>query len=389
MTLCRHCLIDYPASQLLGISGDANQLREAARATGAFVPSLDAYRELVAEQGEAATVRVEPWLSVKLPPSKSRPFTRFFKFGGIREADVADLIATKWDPYCPQLHLMVDELAEKPFFITVAGEVNASKSTFLLGMLAEMLQTARLGPLDELVPTVRPSQLDEVRQQIQSVYSRGDMLPTTTADEVKDGFVVRLAVEGEPDSWNLGFIDVPGEVIRDEAKSAKSAKFIYRSDAIILLLDPRAFPRKGSFMVSSTDGIVVVSPDIINSLAEGITKVRGKSPAGLDIPFVLAVAKSDLVTDWPEIPETDGNDPIADLRTESAVIRKFLMDREMSAIVRTAEVTFGKQNVYYTRLSALGGDVGSKNVVRQPIGCWKPLALVLAHAGFLDTQRDA
>jgi hypothetical protein len=360
VTLCRHCLIDYTSEQVFGVSGDANQLRELARSADAeFTPTLAGFRKLL--EGQEAAVQVELWSAVQLPPKKSKPLFGLFGKASRDEADIAQLIATKWDPYCPQLHLIVDALAEKPFFITVAGEVGASKSTFLLGMVAEMLQKARLGPFEELLPTVRPSQLDEVRAQIKSVYTDGELLPATTADEVKDGFVIRIASEGEIDPLNLGFIDVPGEVIRDEAKAAKSARFIYRTEGIVLLLDPRAFPREGSFMVSSTEGVNVVSPDIINALSEGLTKVRGRSPAELGIPLVV---------------------PINALKLESAEIRRFLRDRDMDAIVRTAEVNFGSGNVYYTRLSAIGAD--KKGAPRQPQGCWKPVALILSHAGYLD-----
>lgn len=388
--LCRYCHVNYSLGQILGIAGPIGQLRSL-QPDGLVPGDLAELKEDL----ENAGIEITRWDSVELPRRKGA-LARFFSSKPERsEADVANLLAKKWDPYCPKLHFMLDALTDHPFFITVAGDHGASKSTFLLGMTNDLLQNSTLGPFDHLDPKLRPSQLDEVRQSIELVFAQKQDLAGTSPTEIQDSFVIRLSDRNESEPLDVGFVDVAGEVIRNIQETAKRAKFVYSSQAIILLLDPQSFPKADSYLEAVGPNVRVANPDIINHLSEGIEAVRGRRAKELGIPLIVAVAKSDMV-DWqdkalvadgstvearnPDFSDLSAADALHRLEDESGLVRAYLLDHHMMSIVRTAESQFGVENVAYTRFSSYGDP---NLVTRKPEGCWKPLALILKKSGYL------
>jgi hypothetical protein len=381
---CRHCHRSYQISDVMGVKGNIDVLVQN--------PSLlDDPQDL-----ESRGVEIKPWVEVRLPSaSKASSGLRFLRGRRkVSEEHVADLLAESYDPYCPKLHFLIDELADAPLFITVAGNVSASKSTYLIGLVAEMLQSATLGPLP-LFASIRPSQSAELRRRTKLIYQDNQDLPPTPEETTEKGFVVRLKW---PDNSkrNVAFVDVSGEVIRDEVKAAKGGRFLYSSDGIILLIDPGGFPDPKGWMKPIDPEVELATADIVNVLADGLEQVTQKPISQLEIPLIVVVAKSDKVA-WPDVPapvsvlgDGTGSDKVAgvlhELQRESDLVRSYLLDKGLEAIVTTAEARFGTSLVRYTKSSALGQgpkDHGLKDTSRKPDGCWKPVALVLKGKGLL------
>ncbi|WP_146251019.1 TRAFAC clade GTPase domain-containing protein [Nocardia tenerifensis] len=272
--------------------------------------------------------------------------------------------------------MVIDALADKPFVITIAGNVGAAKSTYLLAVAAEIYTAGRLG-ITSTVASLLPSQVDPLKQKLVSVYNDGQPLPPTPEGEIHEGYVARLQFEnGERRS--LALYDVPGEVIRSVQKVAQSGRFLYTSDAIILLLDPDGFPDPNAFLKPAVEGVEMAGPQMVHNLADGIEQATGQR---VKVPFIVAISKSDKIVDWPAHAAPIGFPAEVQkyLEDESDIVRNMLVAQGLEPVVTAALSRFGAERTRFARVSALGMDyehLGYGGSMK-PDGCWRPIALAL------------
>ncbi|WP_227462801.1 MULTISPECIES: hypothetical protein [Nocardia] len=363
MIKCRHCLQEYPLTEIYGLQRfgmHAQMMRHSGQ-------DLEGWPE-----------GARPWSEVR--PAAVDTSRRRVRFKRADKYANATNLGGGFDPYCPYGHVVIDALADKPFVITVAGNVNAAKSTYLLGTAAEIFATGRLGPVG-ISASILPSQVDALRAKIDLVYGEGQPLPPTPEEEVHEGYVARLQL---PDGTrrSLAMFDVSGEVIRNVQKSAQSGRFLYESDAIILLLDPDGFPDRDAFMKPIVPGTDLAGPQQVSTLADGIEQVTERK---VNIPIIVTVSKADKFGSWSvDVPQPKTLQEVDKyLREESKQVQEFLISEGLEPVVSTAIARFGEEKTGFARVSALGMDYGKQEFggTLRPDGCWRPVASAISLGG--------
>jgi len=315
------------------------------------------------------------------------------------EVTEVDFLASNYQPYCPAGHLLVtalfDMLKETHITIAVVGNVNSSKSCFINAVFAEI---ARMGVLAGagITATTFQSQDSEINRDIHQIYVDDRPLASTRATDEPSGRVLRIQWRNG-DRVNLVFYDVSGEVITEMRATATRARHVYTSSAVVMLLDPLGFPADAGYFKSVRDGVAPADPQLIAGLADGYKFVHHTEPSKRRIPFILTVAKADLVgwrdddAGWPP-PQLGPDVSLDDLRTYiksvSVSVEQQLRGRRMGNLIETAQSLYGSHNVGFSRVTALGRDLtGSPDTPIEPRGTWQVILQILDSLGLLNESE--
>lgn len=351
--------------------------------------------------GDDGAEESRPWPEVYVrpkSPSKLRirdmirrnGSTEVASVGGQSMKERADIVAQGWQPWCPEGHRLPPTLYPS-FVVGVVGNVNSSKSHYLAGTVLELITRRELKPFGVDISYLGDPSDSIMKERIEAVYARGEVLPNTEREQIDGPFSYRMTF-GEvtaESSRELSFFDVAGEDCTSLQRSAAFVRYLYKAAGIVVLLDPDGIPSPGH-PFQSKGGAKLVDREIIDTLANGIEQVTGIDPRSRsDLAIVIAVSKADSVdwvdSEWPvSISDLPREGRAARLRAMSEASRTELLRLGGGGIVDAAEARFNKSQVFYTRVSATNqAPIGGGWQDPEPVGCSVPLAMILLSQGLV------
>ncbi|WP_050024925.1 hypothetical protein [Verrucomicrobium sp. BvORR034] len=309
---------------------------------------------------------------------------------------------------CPHCHDELPATASdyfdglRPLSLAIIGAKEAGKSHFI-AVLVEWIKRSpqfnwHIRPLnDETIDRYRSEFYGRVfndKLVIDGTQSGRTHGPTTRP------LLFKLSVKRgnrRPEVVILSFYDTAGEDLNAEDVMSRVNKYIYKSDGIILLMDPLQLTGVRETLPSSLhlpqqNGNV---EDIISRTANLIHKAWDL-PERKDIPIPLAVAFTKIDTLLPTLP------PDSALRHPSKHVGSFsqaefddlhgemqacLHDWKAHGVRSQVEGNFPEHG--YFGISALGCNPGSSNQIPEvnPIRILDPLVWHLGRRGIVPTQK--
>jgi len=210
---------------------------------------------------------------------------------------------------CPHCHMDLPQTTGqfRRLIFAVIGAKEAGKSHYL-AILIEQIRKV-VGPaLGVLLEPLNDQTIRRYREEFyEPVFRRGTVIHGTVSAlvdrRVQMPLVYTLTLEGKGlfgrrrirGVVTLVFFDTAGEDLDDEDTMATVNKYIYRSDGIILLLDPLQLPKVRDRLAATTPlpARIGEAADIVSRTTRLILAGR-QLPPGAMIPTPLAVAFSKL-----------------------------------------------------------------------------------------------
>ncbi len=208
---------------------------------------------------------------------------------------------------CPHCHSQLPHTTGefRNYIFAVIGAKEAGKSHYLAVLIEQIRQ--RFGPeLDLLLEPMGDSTIKRYRNDFyEPVYRQKRVIDATHSAlanrSVRAPLVYSLTKSGKnffgkrviKSSAVLVFFDTAGEDLNDDDVIATVNKYIYRSDGIILLIDPLQLSEVRTRLAAGTPlpGVNTETSDIINRTTRLIQNGRGL-PVTSKIPIPMAVAFS-------------------------------------------------------------------------------------------------
>jgi len=278
---------------------------------------------------------------------------------------------------CPHCHKeLPSSIGEvKNHIFAVVGGIGAGKSHYI-AVLINKLQN-ELGPkMRILLNPLNDETRDKYRKVFYNpVFERHEVIPKTdsaTSDiSVKLPLIYGLSFIKDTlfeknkivNHVTLIFFDTAGEDLNSEDTMALVNKYIYRSDGIILLIDPLQIPdvrSKLSGKVPMPTKSSNYNIDILSRITQLIEKgqnlgVKDKINIPLAISFTKLDALDSLISDEYQIKQNsnhlNGYDE-DDINAINSEMKSLLINWNQSALVQLAETKYKK--VAFFGLSALG-----------------------------------
>ncbi len=276
---------------------------------------------------------------------------------------------------CPKCHMELPHTTGKfrNLIFAVIGAKEAGKSHYL-AVLIERIRK-QVGPaLDMLLEPLNDHTIDRYREEFhEPIYSRGTVIEATRsalADQRVQMPLIYSLTFSDTDLFQrrrikgavtLVFFDTAGEDLNDSDVIATVNKYIYRSDGIILLLDPLQLPRvRDRLNGSPLPGRNTETADIITRTTNLILAGRGLSPGDMSpTPLAVAFSKFDAVEPLvdaqfqlnSEPNHTSGYD-LADFNAVNAEMQALLAEWDGQTILHQVETRY--KCFGYFGLSALG-----------------------------------
>ena len=312
---------------------------------------------------------------------------------------------------CPQCHMELPHTTGKfrNLIVAVIGAKEAGKSHYLavlieqirkhtgpdLGMLLEPLNdhTIRRYREDFYEPIFRHGTV--IRGTVSALADRRVQIPLvyTLTFTGKDLFG-RRAIKGVV---TLVFFDTAGEDLNDQDTMSTVNKYIYRSDGVILLLDPLQLDRvrdhlNGSAPLPSRN---TDTADIVTRVTRLILEGRRLSPdARITTPLAVAFSKFDAVEPLidPQFqlradPDHRSGFDLADFHAVNAEMQSLLSEWDSPLLKEQVESRF--QTFGFFGLTALGCNPhGDQKIPRVlPRRVEDPFLWLLHHHGLLSAAR--
>lgn len=277
---------------------------------------------------------------------------------------------------CPGCHMELPRTAGRfrHLIFAVIGAKQAGKSHYLAVLIHQIRK--HVGPaLDILLEPLDDRTIKRYREDFyEPVFQRGTVIRGTVsalADRrVQMPLVYSLAMSGRDlfgrrsirGVVTLVFFDTAGEDLNDEDTMSTVNKYIYRSDGILLLLDPLQLPR----VRDQLDGTVPL-PQINTETSDIVTRTTRLIHAGrrlsadsmLSTPLAVAFSKFDAVEPLvdPQFQlhadaDHGGGYDRADFEAVSAEMKALLVEWDDQTLQHQVETYYRRFG--YFGLSALG-----------------------------------
>lgn len=308
----------------------------------------------------------------------------------LTQAQRADIVAKNYTLKCPRNHTLVNS-AEPTIVVGVIGNVNSSKSHYLVGLVYELIYEQRLAILGADVGYIGDTGT-VMDQRIHSVYRDGTILRNTERGDVDGPFSYRLSrhVRSSAESKAvLTFFDVAGEDRVGLARSADFVRYLFNAVGVIVLVDPGGLPAAGQPLRARGEASLTTRA-IIDNLADAMEAVTGRPSYEQDQIICLAIAKADSANlpaeVWPPGEELLSlqNDLAYDsragrrLKEYSDQCRAALSKIGGQSLIAAAESRFERSHIFYSAVSATNqSPLNGSWLGAQPVGCSIPLAQIL------------
>ena len=196
----------------------------------------------------------------------------------LSQAERADIVAKNYTLKCPRNHTLVNS-AEPTIVVGVIGNVNSSKSHYLVGLIYELIYEQRLAALGADIGYIGDTGT-VMDQRINSVYRDGVILNNTERGEVDGPFSYRLSRHVRTSAESkaiLTFFDVAGEDCVGLARSADFVRYLFNAAGIIVLVDPGGLPAAGQPLRARGEASLTTRA-IIDNLADAMEAVTEGHP---------------------------------------------------------------------------------------------------------------
>ncbi len=290
-----------------------------------------------------------------------------------------ELVATDAHPYCPENHRLPYNLSDS-MVVAVIGEVGSGKSHYLAALARLTEQSGLLGGRYD-VSILPGTGAQDLRDDASNIFEKREVLEPTTG--VRGPYFYELSKIGDDparaQSTIASFYDVPGETLRTPSRQAADAAYAIRAGIYILLLDPTCIPELGLSHFRRPES-PMVSREIVDSLAMLQRRLAFTRRGDLRAPFVITIAKADLL-EWSdparkhisaELLRCLENNENPSPQRVKAEVRSLLRATSAESVVRAAENRFGKRNVMYSLVSAIGEPSDDNRLTN-------PRSLLVAH----------
>ena len=214
----------------------------------------------------------------------------------LSQAERADIVAKNYTLKCPRNHTLVNS-AEPTIVVGVIGNVNSSKSHYLVGLIYELIYEQRLAALGADIGYIGDTGT-VMDQRINSVYRDGVILNNTERGEVDGPFSYRLSRHVRTSAESkaiLTFFDVAGEDCVGLARSADFVRYLFNAAGIIVLVDPGGLPAAGQPLRARGEASLTTRA-IIDNLADAMEAVTGRPSYEQDQIISITIAKADSAT---------------------------------------------------------------------------------------------
>jgi len=308
----------------------------------------------------------------------------------LSQAERADIVAKNYTLKCPRRHTLVNS-TEPTIVVGVIGNVNSSKSHYLVGLVYELIYEQRLAALGADVGYIGDTGT-VMDQRINSVYRDGSILNNTERGAVDGPFSYRLSRHMRTSAESkaiLTFFDVAGEDCVGLARSADFVRYLFNAAGIIVLVDPGGLPAVGQPLRARGEASLTTRA-IIDNLADAMEAVTGRPSYEQDQIVCLTIAKADAANlpaeVWPPAEDLlSSNNEIAydsrirkRLREYSDDCRDALARIGGRSLISAAESRFERSHIFYSAVSATNqSPINGSWAAAQPIGCSIPLAQIL------------
>lgn len=213
---------------------------------------------------------------------------------------------------CPHCHMELPHTTGdlRNYIFALIGAKDSGKSHYLAVLITQIRK--HLGPdLDLLLEPINDYTIRRFREQFYNpVYQQGRVIDSTKSALVDRGvqkpLVYSLTFSGKglfgktriKQGVVLVFFDTAGEDLVSEDVMSVVNKYIYRSDGIILLIDPLQLNRVRD-RLGPTSGLPdqwEETTDVLNRTTRLIERGKGLKPTDvIDIPLAVAFSKFDAV----------------------------------------------------------------------------------------------
>lgn len=336
--------------------------------------------------------------------------------GRLVDPTPADIVA--WDrqgrtPLCPRGHELPPEpLTRRSYAFGLVGQRSSSKSHYLCSLVQQILGRGPLlnyGWTAHLTPT---SGAIYHRTYYQPLYIDRIAIDATVPlvmDETRAPLIMELyPPAGSPRRpVNLVFFDASGEQLATGVDQARYAPFLYRTDALFLLVSPEALPTLRSQLsqggsdsdpIHSISGLQTMFMQAAQSVARGR---HGGSPDDryLDMVGQILLTKADLLRDtglldrefFEETP-LEGR-TLADLRAEvdkrSITVRQLIAENDGKNLVGVLHGAFPEARFHAVSATGHAAGPDRRFPAVEPFGCLPPLLLALHQLGVIrDATKD-
>lgn len=308
----------------------------------------------------------------------------------LSQAERADIVAKNYTLKCPRNHTLVNS-AEPTIVVGVIGNVNSSKSHYLVGLIYELIYEQRLAALGADIGYIGDTGT-VMDQRINSVYRDGVILNNTERGEVDGPFSYRLSRHVRTSAESkaiLTFFDVAGEDCVGLARSADFVRYLFNAAGIIVLVDPGGLPAAGQPLRARGEASLTTRA-IIDNLADAMEAVTGRPSYEQDQIISITIAKADSANlpaeVWPPADDLlSSNNEIAydsrvrkRLREYSDQCREALSRIGGRSLISAAESRFERSHIFYSAVSATNqSPLNGSWMGAQPVGCSIPLAQIL------------
>lgn len=213
---------------------------------------------------------------------------------------------------CPHCHMELPHTTGqfKNYIFSVIGAKNSGKSHYLAVLINQIRK--RLGP--DMNILLEPMNDDTIKRYRKDFYEpiyhdKRVIFGTTSAltnRKVRQPLVYSLSISGKgilrknkiKKAVILVFFDTAGEDLNDEDVMSTVNKYIYRSDGILLLIDPLQLPAVRDKVAPTTPlpQINTETADILNRTTRLIERGHSMQPTDvIKIPLAVAFSKFDAV----------------------------------------------------------------------------------------------
>lgn len=244
----------------------------------------------------------------------SRPVGKVLAAQGsfTREMRCADCGHESRKRLCPECHSDLPHTTGdyKNYIFAVIGAKEAGKSHYLAVLIDQIKK--RLGPsMNMLLEAMNDDTIQRYRSEFYDpVFKDGRIIQATVsalADrKVQRPLVYSLTLTGKSlfggerirDAVVLVFFDTAGEDLNDEDVMSTVNKYIYRSDGILLLIDPLQLPQVRARLTSGAalPSVNTETADIMTRTTRLVQKGRNlKVTDRITIPLAIAFSKFDAV----------------------------------------------------------------------------------------------
>lgn len=316
-----------------------------------------------------------------------------------------------WQRLCPSCHMELPRtLGKFPNMIfAIIGARQAGKSHYIAVLVEQLRQ--QVGPqLGVLLESLGDETITRYKEDFfDKVYKRGEVIEGTRSSltSASRPLVFTLTFEGKnflgrsgiKSVISLVFFDTAGEDLDDEKVMDTVNKYIYRSDGIILLLDPLQLDPVRDQLGDSVDlpEVSTETRDILTRTTRLIERGRGLSPSKkIETPLALAFSKLDALGPildpqlqlHADADLRDGYDQ-ADFEAVNAEMEALLESWGQRSLVHQARTRYA--HLGFFGLSALGCNPGPDKRIPSvlPQRVEDPFLWLLHHHGLLGVGRKA